>query len=61
MRKSSTQPSVPKRVLARLLAVEELCEVAGGGDTVWTDGSPRKDLTQVSAGDVAGSPPENQV
>jgi hypothetical protein len=48
----------PTRVLARTLAVEELAKTVGDGPgTVWTDGVPRKDLTQVSAGDVAGTPP----
>ena len=51
---------LPPRVLARVLAVEELAKISGTGpDSVWTDGVPRKDLTQVSAGDVAGSPPPN--
>jgi hypothetical protein len=46
-----------ERVLARRLAVEELANTAGGGpDSTWTDG-PRKDLTQISAGDVVGTPP----
>ena len=47
----------PRRVLARALAVEELISISGNGpDTTWTDG-PRKDFTQISAGDVPGTPP----
>jgi hypothetical protein len=47
-----------KRVLARVLATEELSTAVGQTPaTVWTDGTPRKDLTNVDAGDVAGTPP----
>ena len=56
MRKSSTEQP-PRRVLARVLAREELIGIAGAGDTTWTDGPVRKDFTQISAGDVAGDPP----
>ena len=52
----------PTRVLARLLATEELIRVPGGGpDTTWTDGNPRHDLTQISAGDTPGSPPPPEI
>jgi len=45
------------RVLARVLAVEELAPLSGSGpDSTWTDGV-RKDLTLISAGDVPGTPP----
>lgn len=48
----------PKRVLARALATEELMDISGSvGGVTWTDGTPRQDLTNVDAGDVAGSPP----
>ena len=48
----------PKRVLARVMAIEELSTAVGQTPaTVWTDGTPRKDLTNVDAGDVAGTPP----
>lgn len=56
MRKDSTEHP-PKRVLARVLATEELVGVSGADDTTWTNGNPRKDFTQISAGDVAGDPP----
>jgi hypothetical protein len=47
----------PRRVLARTLAIEELIAISGNGpDTTWTDGD-RKDFTQISAGDVPGTPP----
>lgn len=58
MQKSGLEKSTtPKRVLARMLAAEELVEVSGGDDTTWTNGTPRKDFTQISAGDTAGDPP----
>jgi hypothetical protein len=61
MRKSSTEQG-PKRVLARVLATQELEGLGGGGpDTTWTDGTPRKDFTQISAGDTPGSPPPPEV
>lgn len=48
-----------KRVLARELAVEELTVVRGStgevieaGDVVVTQGEVRRDITQVSAGDI---------
>jgi hypothetical protein len=57
MRRDTTEPA-PKRVLARILATVELEGVGGGGpDTTWTDGTPRQDFTQISAGDKPGSPP----
>lgn len=52
----------PTRVLARILATQELEGLAGGGpDTTWTDGTPRQDFTQISAGDTPGSPPPPEV
>jgi hypothetical protein len=52
----------PQRVLARVLAVNELPKASGSGpDTTWTDGPERKDLTQISAGDTPGSPPPPDV
>jgi hypothetical protein len=59
MRKSvePEQFATPKRVLARLLAKKELAAAIGGGDTTWTNGPPRPDITQISAGDKQGDPP----
>lgn len=61
MRKNALTDTPPPRVLARALAVRELRRAGGGEsegpDTTWTDGPVRKDLTQISAGDVPGSPP----
>lgn len=58
MQKSgSVKSTKSKRVLARVLAAEELVGISGGDDTTWTAGVPRKDFTQISAGDIAGDPP----
>lgn len=56
--KRSDETAIPKRVLARVMATEELLRTTGAGpDTTWTDPNPRRDFTQISAGDTPGSPP----
>jgi hypothetical protein len=46
-------PKSQKRVLARVLAQKELTEVRGGtGDVTETFNGTRKDITQLSAGDI---------
>jgi hypothetical protein len=58
MRRSGDEIPNSKRVLARVLATEELLRTSGAGpDTTWTEPSPRRDFTQISAGDTPGSPP----
>ncbi len=47
------QPKKETRVLARVLAQKELAKVRGGdGDVIVTQGEVRRDISQVSAGDI---------